>query len=127
MPDGVADFTSLALEEVGTDRVRLTNMSGTGRPDLLKVVVGYEDGWIGEGMLFFPWPSALARAEKARDTLIERFERLGLKSEEIQFDFVGVNMHGPAAPAEQPAGGGGLRLHPEPRRLVPPLGSVRNG
>jgi len=100
MPDGVADFTSLALEEVGADRVRLTGMSGTGRPDLLKVVIGHEDGWIGEGMMFFPWPSALARAEKARETLIERFERLGLKSDEIQFDFVGVNMlHGPAAPA----------------------------
>lgn len=99
MPDGVADFTSLALEEVGDDQVRLSRMTGSGRPDELKVVIGYEDGWIGEGMLFFPWPSALARAEKARETLLERFERLGLKAEEIQFDFIGVNMlHGPAAP-----------------------------
>lgn len=100
MPDGVADFTSLALREVGPDRVRITGMSGSARPDQLKVVVGYEDGWIGEGMMFFPWPQALARAEKARETLSERFERLGLKADEIQFDFIGVNMlHGPAAPA----------------------------
>lgn len=99
MPDGVADFTSLSLEELGGDRVRISGMTGTGRPDQLKVVIGYEDGWIGEGMMFFPWPSALARAEKARETLLERFERLGLKADEIQFDFVGVNMlHGPAAP-----------------------------
>ena len=99
MPDGVADFTSLNLEEIGKDRVRLSNMKGTGRPDQLKVVIGYEDGWIGEGMLFFPWPSAFARAQKARETMLERFERLGLKSDEIQFDFIGVNMlHGPAAP-----------------------------
>lgn len=99
MPDGVADFTALTLEEVGPDRVRLSEMSGSGRPDLLKVVIGYEDGWIGEGMLFFPWPSAFARAQKARQTMLERFERLGLKSDEIQFDYMGINMlHGPAAP-----------------------------
>jgi hypothetical protein len=102
MPDGVADFTSLTLEETGRDKVRLTNMTGQPRPDMLKLVVGYEDGWIGEGMLFFPWPNALARAEKAKQTLIERFERLGLKSEEVQFDFIGLNMlHGPAAPANK--------------------------
>lgn len=99
MPDGVADFTSLKLKEIGKDRVQLSDMKGTGRPDQVKVVIGYEDGWIGEGMLFFPWPSAFARAQKARETMLERFERLGLKSDEIQFDYIGVNMlHGPAAP-----------------------------
>lgn len=99
MPDGVADFTRLTLEETGRDRVRISNMGGSGRPETLKLVVGYEDGWIGEGMLFFPWPNALGRAEKAKQTLRERFDRLGLVADEIQFDLVGVNMlHGPAAP-----------------------------
>jgi hypothetical protein len=99
MPDGVADFTTVRIEEAGADRVRMSNMAGSGRPDLLKLVVGYEDGWIGEGMLFFPWPHALERAEKAKQTLMERFERLGLKSNAVHFDFVGVDMlHGPASP-----------------------------
>jgi len=99
MPDGVADFTSVRIEEAGTDRVRLSNMTGSGRPDLLKLVVGYDDGWIGEGMLFFPWPHALERAEKAKQTLMERFERLDLKSNAVHFDFVGLDMlHGPASP-----------------------------
>jgi hypothetical protein len=99
MPDGVADFTSLKLAEEGKDRVRVTGMSGRTRPDQLKLVVGYQDGWIGEGMMFFPWPNAIGRAEKARQTLTERFERMGLVADEIRFDLVGVNMlHGPAAP-----------------------------
>lgn len=98
MPDGVADFTRLRLEEIGADRVRLTEMGGRGRPDTLKLVIGYEDGWIGEGMMFFPWPDALGRAEKAKTTLLERFERLGLKADEVHFDLIGANMlHGPAA------------------------------
>ena len=99
MPDGVADFTRVHLEEIGPDRVRLTEMGGGPRPETLKLVVGYEDGWIGEGMMFFPWPDALGRAEKAKQTLGERFERLKLKADAVQFDLVGINMlHGPASP-----------------------------
>lgn len=100
MPDGVADFTTLQLTDLGEDRVKVTHMTGHPPPDKLKAVIGYEDGWIGEGLLFFPWPYAMERAQKARQTLLERFERLQLKSSEIHFDFVGVNcLHGPAAPA----------------------------
>jgi len=41
----------------------------------------------------------MERAEKAQQTLLERFERLQLKSTEMQFDYIGVNcLHGPAAP-----------------------------
>ena len=98
MPDGIADFTTLRLADDGDDRVLVTNMTGAPRPDTLKLIIGYEDGWIGEGMLFFSWPDALGRAAKARETLLERFERLGLRAEEMHFDLVGVNMlHGPAA------------------------------
>ncbi|MFG1302941.1 acyclic terpene utilization AtuA family protein [Xanthobacter autotrophicus] len=99
MPDGTADFTTLHLEEAGTDRVRLSNMSGKPRSQTWKLMIGYMDGWIGEGLLFFPWPDALGRARKAKASLLERFERLGLMADDIHFDFIGVDMlHGPAAP-----------------------------
>lgn len=98
-PDGVADFTTVHVQEEAPDRVRMTGMSGGPRPDQLKLVLGYEDGWIGEGLLFFPWPDAYGRAQKARQTLLERFDRMGLVADDMSFDFVGVNMlHGPAAP-----------------------------
>jgi hypothetical protein len=99
MPDGVPDFTSIRLDEVGPDRVRLSSIRGRTQPDTLKLIIGYSDGWIGEGMMFFPWPDALGRAQKAKDTLLERFARLGLDAQAIHFDLVGINMlHGPAAP-----------------------------
>lgn len=99
MPDGVADFTSLRLTETGPDRVRVDNVKGRGRPDTLKLVIGYQDGWIGESLAFFPWPNAFDRAEKARATMLERFERMGLKADQIHFDYVGLNtLHGPGAP-----------------------------
>lgn len=103
MPDGIADFTSLSLEEVAQDRVRISGVKGHGAPDQLKLVLGYSDGWIGESLAFFPWPHAYERALKARDTMQERFERLGLKADQIHFDFVGLNtLHGPAAPTPDP-------------------------
>jgi hypothetical protein len=99
MPDGVADFTSLELQEVGPDRVRVSGVKGRGRPDTLKLVIGYQDGWIGESLAFFPWPHAYQRAQKARETMLERFERMGLLADQVHFDFVGLNvLHGPAAP-----------------------------
>lgn len=99
MPDGIADFTSLKLEETGPDRVRVTNVRGRPAPEMLKLVIGYQDGWIGESLAFFPWPYAYDRAVKARQSMLERFERMGLQAEQIHFDFVGLNtLHGPAAP-----------------------------
>lgn len=98
MPDAVADFTSLKLNDEGQDRVRVSGMRGEPAPDQWKMVVGYQDGWIGETMAFFPWPNAYDRAMKARETLLERFERMGLAADQVHFDFVGLNtLHGPAA------------------------------
>lgn len=100
MPDAVADFTTLRLTHSGPDRVRIEGVRGRHAPDMWKLVVGYRDGWIGESLAFFPWPDAYDRAEKAKQTMLERFERLGLASDQIQFDFVGLNtLHGPAARA----------------------------
>lgn len=103
MPDAIADFTSLRLSQAGEDRVRVEGIKGRAAPDLWKLVVGYQDGWIGESLAFFPWPNAYDRALKAKETMLERFERMGLAADQIHFDFVGLNtLHGPAAPAPNP-------------------------
>ena len=103
MPDAIADFTTLQLSQIGKDRVRVSGVTGRPAPDLWKLVIGYQDGWIGESLVFFPWPDAYDRAVKAKQTMLERFQRLGLEAEQIQLDFVGLNMlHGPAAPTIDP-------------------------
>ena len=101
MPDGIADFTSLKLKEEGPDRVRVTGMRGKKRPDTLKVCIGYRNGYIGEGLAFFPWPDALEKAKWADKWVRERFKRLGIKFEDFRIDYIGVNMlHGEVAPIE---------------------------
>lgn len=104
MPDAIADFTSLRLSQTGEDRVRVEGIKGRPAPDMWKLVVGYQDGWIGESLAFFPWPNAYDRALKAKETMLERFERMGLAADQIHFDFVGLNtLHGPGAPTPNPA------------------------
>jgi len=113
MPDGVADFTTVRLAQQGDDRVRVTGIRGRGPTGLLKLVVGLRDGWIGESMAFFPWPNAYDRVMKARVTMLERFERLGLAADAVHFDVVGLNMlHGDAAP----------RMSPQDANQLPELG-----
>jgi hypothetical protein len=98
MPDGIADFTTLQLEEIGSDRVRVTNMSGKPRPDTLKLTIGFQDGWIAEGLLLYSWPDALAKAQRSEDIVRKRLKRLGIEPEEIRFDYLGLDtLHGRTA------------------------------
>jgi len=101
MPDGIGDFSTIKLEEVGRNRVKVSNMSGKKRPDTLKLCIGYRDGFIGEGMALFPSPDALAKARFAEKWLRERFKILGIEFEELRIDYIGVNtLHGEAAVIE---------------------------
>lgn len=99
MPDGIADFTAPSLREVGPDRVRVTGMTGKPRPDQLKVCVGFDDGWIGEGVAMFSWPEALDKARNGEQIVRERLKSLDVQPRDMVFEFMGVNtLHGPTAP-----------------------------
>jgi len=98
MPDGIADFTTLNIAEVGKDRVQVTNMSGKSRPDTLKLTIGFQDGWIAEGLLLYSWPDALAKAQRSEDIVRKRLKNLGVEPEEIRFDYLGIDtLHGSTA------------------------------
>lgn len=99
-PDVVVDFTTTKLEEVGANRVRVTNISGKPRTPTLKVSIGCMEGFIGEDMFFYAGPGALRRAQLAKKILEERFKIVNLQAEEIRIDFLGVNaIHGAMSPA----------------------------
>ena len=105
-PDVVADFTSLALEEVGPDRVRVTGVKGRPATDFLKVSVAYEDGYKAVGTLVYAWPDAAAKARASARILRERLDRLGLRFDEVRVELVGWDStHGHLAgppPADLP-------------------------
>jgi hypothetical protein len=102
-PDVVVDFTTVRLDQVGLDRVRISGITGKPRTPTLKVSIGCAEGFIGEDMFFYAGPGALNRAKLARRILEERFKIVGLKAEDVRIDFIGVNaIHGAASPQDLP-------------------------
>lgn len=98
-PDGVVDFTSSDIIEIDKDKVKVTGISGKKRTDTLKASVAIKEGFIGEDMFFYAGPGCLAKAELAKEVLLERFKIVGLEAEEVRIDFIGVNaLLGPMAP-----------------------------
>ncbi|MFT0850426.1 acyclic terpene utilization AtuA family protein [Achromobacter sp. F4_2707] len=102
-PDVVVDFTSVNIEEVGPDQVKVSNLRGKPRTSTLKVSMGCTEGHIGEDMFFYAGPGALRRARLAKRILEERFRIVKLDAEEIRIDFLGMNaIHGDATPTDAP-------------------------
>ena len=97
-PDCVADFTTIRLEDAGSDRVRVFGIEGRPATEFLKVSISYTAGFKAVGTLVYAWPDALAKARAADQILRARLERLGLRFEQILTEFVGANAtHGPLA------------------------------
>ncbi len=94
-PDVVADFSQVKVEEIATDRVRISGGRGTERTATLKVSVGYVDSFIGEGQISYAGPGALARAGLALGIVRERLKLTGVAASELRFELIGVDaLHG---------------------------------
>lgn len=110
-PDCVADFTSIRLEEVGKDRVRVTGIAGSPSTEFYKVSASFSEGYTAVGTLTYSWPDAIAKAKKADEIIRTRLRDLGLQFEEIRTEFVGYNSsHGPLAPLPEDANEVVLRI-----------------
>ena len=97
-PDVDVDMTTLRMEEIGPDEVRVTGATGRPAPEMLKIVAGYEDGVMGQAMLGYAWPDALAKAQLAAEIIKQQMVEVGLKAEEAVIEYVGYNsIHGPLA------------------------------
>lgn len=97
-PDCVADFTSIKLEDLGNDRVRVYDVKGFPETEFYKVSCSYADGYSASATLTYSWPQALTKAKAADQILRKRLENLNLKFDEIRTEFIGYNAcHGPLA------------------------------
>lgn len=97
-PDCIADFTTIQLEQVGKDRVKVSGVKGRPATEFFKVSMSYLDGYTAIGTLTYAWPDALEKAKAADQILRTRLADLGLQFDEIRTEFLGLNSsHGPIA------------------------------
>ena len=90
-PDVTADFSGVRIADRGQNRVEVTGASGTTRPQTLKVTVGFDGGYLGEGGISYAGPNAVARATLARDILAERLGRHAGFAGNLRLDLIGVD------------------------------------
>lgn len=91
-PDVIADFTSVKLTQQDQNQIEVTGGTGRPRPETLKVSVGYEAGWIGEGEISYAGANALERAKLAGEIIQKR---IGDRFNEFRIDYIGLSsLHG---------------------------------
>ena len=97
-PDCIADFTSIHLEDIGENKVKVFGVKGFPATEFYKVSMSYSDGYSAFGSLTYSWPEALEKAKAADEILRIRLNDLGLKFDEIRTEYQGYNAcHGPLA------------------------------
>ena len=106
--DAVADFSGARLTQTGDDEVTVTGVTGSRRPDALKVSVSYLDGYVGEGEISYAGPNAVARGRLALDLVRERLKLIGVPADETRFELIGVDA------VHRGSGGPAIRGRSEP-------------
>ncbi len=102
-PDVTADFTSINLEDLGNNRVRVYGITGEPNTPTYKVSMSYSDGYSAFATLGYAWPQAIEKAKASDAILRGRLEKLGLEFDEIRTEFVGYDaMHGPLTARSSP-------------------------
>jgi hypothetical protein len=91
-PDVIADFSSVRFKDIGKDKIEVSGGAGKIKPDKLKVSVGYEAGFIGEGEISYAGANALDRAKLAAE-IVEK--RIGGEFADFRVAFIGLSsLHG---------------------------------
>lgn len=98
-PDVVLDLSTVQLEDLGQDRVRMTGATGHPRTGQLKVVGGYRDSFKAEVTWGFSWPDAHDKALAAVEMVKSQLADKRVPHEALFVEFPGLNSaHGALAP-----------------------------
>lgn len=101
-PDVVLDMGTLRLEDLGEDRVRVTGASGKPRPERLKIVGGFHDGWMGQATFGYSWPQAYRKAERTARIIQDMLREQKLPHDEVRIEYLGYDsILGPLADPAQ--------------------------
>jgi Acyclic terpene utilisation family protein AtuA len=90
-PDVVLDMGTLKFDDLGRDQVRVTGASGAPRPETLKVVAGYHDGWMGTGIIGFSWPDAYKKCETSAEIIKGLVAERGWPVEDMHVSYIGYD------------------------------------
>ena len=90
-PDVTVDISQATLTQTDENRVRVANIAGKKRPEMLKLSIGYLAGYKIAAMLSFAWPDAYEKAQYTAEIILKKMKRKNLQAEDIRIDYIGLN------------------------------------
>lgn len=88
-PDVITNFTTLSLEEIGENQVRVSGVTGKPRPEKLKLNLGRLEGYMRELIFTVGWPEAWKKIEQLKAMIESSWEKLPI--ERVEYHFLGLN------------------------------------
>lgn len=76
VPDVVCDFSGLKLEQVGPNRVKVSNAKGYPPTENLKICATFSAGWRSVALIPISGIDAVRKAQRTADALLQRTSRL---------------------------------------------------
>ncbi len=90
-PDAIVDFTSVDIEEISENVVRVKGCNYVGCPSDYKVNIGFKNGYLGIGEVGYAGTTAYKKAILTKDILTKRIKMVGYSYNDLSFDLVGFN------------------------------------
>lgn len=90
-PDVVLDLGEVRLHDRGGDAVELAGARGHPPAPTLKVVAGYEDGWMGQAVVGLCWPDALAKAQAVEASIRTQLAERAMAHEALCVEHLGLD------------------------------------
>ena len=101
-PDVTVDFTTINLEEIEKNKVRVTGIKGGPATESYKVSISYHNGYKASGTLTISGPDAIAKANKCGEIIMQRLANAGIVVEDSNIELLGINgCHGNITPVPE--------------------------
>ncbi len=93
--DVICDITQLEMEDLGSNRVKVSGTLGHPPTSTYKVSMSYEGGYQISVGLVYTWPDCAAKAQASADLLLKRLEKLGIRYRSFHTSLFGCDgVHG---------------------------------
>lgn len=99
-PDCRVDFTSLRVEEIGRDRVRVSGARGGAPTDTYKVSATFREGYWAQGTLTVFGRDAVAKARRCGEIIFDRLRQAGYEYPRKNIECLGANACAPGVLSE---------------------------
>ena len=90
-PDVCVDFTSFRINDLGSNKVSISNVSGLAPTDTYKVSISYFAGYKATGQLTISGPNAYEKAQLTAEIIWKRLKNSGVSFDDTSTEYLGLS------------------------------------